>query len=408
MALRSDGRAAPRFLDRTTPPNIVTLVLLSGLSALAMNMFLPSLPQMAVWFDTSYAVMQLSVSLFFAMNAVMQLFLGPLSDRFGRRPVVLGCCIVFLIATVGTLLAPTIEVFLLFRMFQAVIAGGLVLSRAIVLDMVEDGRAASMIGYVTMGMALVPMLAPILGGTLDALFGWQANFVLMFVVGVAIFLLVRADLGETIRQRQPSLAGQFREYPALLSSQRFWGYALYGAAMGGAFFAYIGGGPYVGTVVYGLSPVQVGFYLGAPAVGYTLGNFLSGRFAARAGLVRMIAAGAAVLALGLIGLLAVTLAGLSGPNVFFAFITLVGLGNGLGLPSATVGMMSVRPHLAGTASGLGGAIMLGGGAAMSVVAGLVLTGSKTEVPLVLLMLSSAMICVAATAWVAQRNRQLGL
>jgi DHA1 family bicyclomycin/chloramphenicol resistance-like MFS transporter len=122
----------------------------------------------------------------------------------------------------------------------------------------------------------------------------------------------------------------------------------------------------------------------------------------------MIAAGAAVLALGLIGLLAVTLAGLSGPNVFFAFITLVGLGNGLGLPSATVGMMSVRPHLAGTASGLGGAIMLGGGAAMSVVAGLVLTGSKTEVPLVLLMLSSAMICVAATAWVAQRNRQLGL
>jgi DHA1 family bicyclomycin/chloramphenicol resistance-like MFS transporter len=408
MEHRSDGPAAPRFLDRTTPPNILTLVLLSGLGALAMNIHLPSLPRMAEWFDTSYQMMQLSVSLFFGMNAVMQLLLGPLSDRFGRRPVILGCCVVFLVATAGTLVAPNIETFLACRMFQAVIAGGLVLSRAIVRDMVEDARAASMIGYVTMGMALVPMVAPIFGGFLDEWFGWQSNFVLMFVLGLGIFLLARADIGETIRRRQPSLAAQFREYPALLRSQRFWGYSVFAAAMAGSFFSYVGGSPYVGSVVYGLGPAELGLYLGAPAVGYALGNYLSGRHAARVGLVRMTAAGALVLVGGLTGLLVVTLAGVSGPNVFFGFITLVGLGNGLGLPSATAGMMSVRPHLAGTASGLGGAIMLGGGAAMSVIAGIALEGGDSELPLVLLMLASALVCLASTVWVARRNRQLGL
>ena len=178
-----------RFLDRTTPPHIVTLVLLSGMAALSMNIFLPSLPNMTAWFDTEYRVMQLSVSLYLLVNAVLQVFIGPISDRIGRRPVLLGAMLIFLLATVGTLLATTVEMFLLFRMGQAVVVAGIVLSRAVVRDMVDEARSASMIGYVTMGMALVPMVGPAVGGLLDEAFGWRASFLVLLVCGLGILSL---------------------------------------------------------------------------------------------------------------------------------------------------------------------------------------------------------------------------
>src|SRR3990167_4893187 len=153
-----------RFLDRSTPPKIVTLTLLAGLSALTMNIFLPSLPGMAAWFGVPYALMQLSVALYLALSAVLQIVIGPISDRFGRRKVLLGALVLFLIATVGTLLAQTAPTCLGFRVAQAVSAAGMVLSRAIVRDMVADAEAASMIGYVTMGMSIVPMIGPVIGG----------------------------------------------------------------------------------------------------------------------------------------------------------------------------------------------------------------------------------------------------
>src|SRR6056297_1546757 len=180
------SRPEVRFLDRTTPPHIVTLVLVAGLAAMNMSAFLPSLPHMTEYFATDYAVMQLSVSLYLAITAAVQLFIGPISDRYGRRPVVLVCTAIFTAATVGCLFASTIEVFLVFRMLQAAVAVGLVLSRAIVRDMVPQAEAASMIGYVTMGMALVPMVAPMIGGALDQAFGWHATFVLLAVCGVLL------------------------------------------------------------------------------------------------------------------------------------------------------------------------------------------------------------------------------
>ncbi len=105
-----------RFLDRTTPPHIATLILMAGLSALTMNIFLPSLPGMAAWFDAPYALMQLSVSLYLGLSAVLQILIGPISDRFGRRRTMIGALLLFLLATLGTLLAPTVESFLIFRM----------------------------------------------------------------------------------------------------------------------------------------------------------------------------------------------------------------------------------------------------------------------------------------------------
>ncbi|NUB43970.1 multidrug effflux MFS transporter [Fertoebacter nigrum] len=400
--------APVRFLDRTTPPHIVTLVLLAGLSALTMNIFLPSLPGMAAWFEVPYPLMQLSVALYLGLSAVLQILVGPISDRYGRRSVILWAMGLFLLATIGTLLAPNATVFLAFRMAQAVIAAGMVLSRAVVRDMVPDEQAASMIGYVTMGMSLVPMIGPVIGGVLDDFFGWQANFALLLVLGLLVFALVWADLGETAALNRLGFAAQLRQYPELLTSRRFWGYALCAAFTSGCFFAYLGGAPFVGTEVFGLSSSQVGVYFAAPAVGYAIGNYLSGRFSVRFGINRMVLWGVLVTTVGMALLLGLTLLGLHDPNVFFGMITTVGLGNGLTLPNANAGMLSVRPHLAGTASGLGGAIMIGGGAALAALAGAVLQPGASEMPLIVIMLVSALAAVLAIMAVMRRARDLGL
>jgi MFS transporter, DHA1 family, multidrug resistance protein len=397
----------PRFLDRTTPPKIITLILLAGLAALTMNIFLPSLPGMARYFGVPYGVMQQSVSLYLALSAALQIIIGPISDRFGRRKVLIWSLILFLVATIGTLLAPTATVFLIFRMAQAVIASGMVLSRAVVRDMVADSEAASMIGYVTMGMSLVPMIGPVIGGVLDDAYGWKANFALLLVVGVGVLALVWADLGETATLRRVSLADQIRSYPTLFMSQRFWGYTLAAAFASGCFFAYLGGAPHVGDQVFGLSSTRVGVLFALTAIGYAVGNFLAGRFSVRVGMNRMILIGTLVTSFGLTLLAALTWAGLSGPVVFFGLTVFMGLGNGICLPNANAGMLSVRPDLAGTASGLGGAIMIGGGAALAAVAGVLLGPGATEMPLILLMLASSLASIIAILFVIRRARQIG-
>jgi MFS transporter, DHA1 family, multidrug resistance protein len=397
-----------RFLDRTSPPHISTLILLSGLSALTMNVFLPSLPGMATYFDVPYATMQLSVALYLLLSAVMQVVIGPISDRFGRRNVLLGSLVLFLLATVGTLLAPTATVFLIFRMCQAVIATGMALSRAVVRDMVADAEAASMIGYVTMGMSIVPMIGPVIGGVLDEAFGWQANFALLLVLGLAVLGQTWADLGETATIRKVSLGDQIRQYPTLLKSQRFWGYVLSASFTSGTFYAYLGGAPFVGNQIFGLSSSHIGILFAITAVGYAAGNFVAGRFSVRLGMNRMVLMGALVTTSGL-GLLAVlTVSGLHSAYVFFGLTIAVGIGNGMTLPNANAGMMSIRPELAGTASGLGGAIQMGGGAGLAALAGALLGPGSSELPLVLLMFTSALLSLVAILAVIRRARALGL
>lgn len=396
------------FFNRSTPPHVVTLVIGAGLAAAAMNVYLPSLPNMAAWFDTDYRLMQLSVSLYLAMNAILQLFIGPVSDRFGRRPVMLSAIALFCIATLGTLAAPTAELFLAFRMGQAVIVAGLVLSRAVVRDMVEADQAASMIGYVTMGMALVPMISPLIGGTLDALFGWRANFWLLFILGVAVFVLFWFDQGETAPKRGDSLIATFFDAPELFKSRRFWGYCLTVMFSSGAFFAYLGGAPFVGSVVFGLSPAKLGAFFGAPAVGYMIGNGLAGRYSVRFGLNMMIVTGCVIVVAGMTTSLILFYTGFGTVWVFFGFMTFVGLGNGLTIPNGTSGMLSVRPQLAGTASGLGGAMMIGGGAALSALAGTLLTPETGALPLLWMMWVTTVLGLLAILYVLMRERQLGL
>jgi len=374
---------------------------------MSMNIFLPSLPKMTAYFDTEYRLMQLSVALYLGVSAGLQLLIGPISDKYGRRPVILGSVVIFLVATLGCLLAPSAHVFLGFRMAQAAIVAGIVLSRAVVRDMVPAEESASMIGYVTMGMAVVPMLAPALGGVLDQLFGWKANFEALLLAGIALFLLLWADLGETARPSENSLLAQFREYPELLRSRRFWGYALTTAFASGAFFAYLGGAPYVGSAVFGLSPATLVMYFGLLALGYMAGNFLTGRYATRLGINRMIMIGTLLPTIGLILSILAFLLGATHPLAFFGLMTSVGVGNGMVISNATSGMMSVRPALSGTASGLGGTIMIGGGAALSALAGALLVPGTGVFTLLIIMLCSSAAAVLAMLYVLHVTRIAG-
>lgn len=387
-------------------PHIATLILLAGLSALGMNLHLAALPSMSSHFEVDYRVMQLSVSLYLAGNAVVQIFVGPISDQMGRRPVLLASMALFLVATVGCIFATNVEVFFFFRVAQTVVAATMVLSRAAVRDMYDTNDAASMIGYVTMGMAIVPMIGPAIGGFLDQWMGWTAVFWALFLMGALTLAITYFDFGETAHKSGKTLGAQFAEYPELLCSPRFWGYSLASGLASGSFFAYLGGAPFLGTEIYGLSSAEIGIYLSAPAVGYFVGNFLSGRFSGRVGINRMVLWGCIINGVGVLVSLMIALAGADTFLTFFGFMCFVGLGNGMAIPNGTTGAISVRPHLAGTASGLSGAIMIGAGAALSAYAGFLLKPDSTAVPLLLLMFATAIAGLVAILLVILREKQL--
>lgn len=411
MTTKAPAAAPPRaravWLDRRTPPHVATLVMLSGVPALNMNMMVPSLPSIARDLGAEYGVVALAISAYLGLTAALQVVIGPLSDRYGRRPVVLASFAVFLAATVGCAVAPTIEGLLAFRLMQAAIASGLVLSRAIVRDMVPMEQAASMIGYVTMGMSVAPMIGPMAGGFLDEAFGWRSVFVVTLMVGVLGAVLAWFDLGETNAAPSESFAAQFRGYPGLARSLRFWGYAATATFASGTFFAFLGGAPWVATEVLGMEPAELGFHFGIIAVGYMFGNFLSGRHAARIGLNGMMFWGGVVSVLGPLLAAVFYLAGALTPATFFGSVLFVGIGNGLILPSANAGIVSVRPALAGSASGLGGALTIGGGAAVAATTGALLGPGSGGAPLIWMMLGAALLGLAATLWVMAVARSRG-
>ncbi|WP_238366979.1 multidrug effflux MFS transporter [Mesobacterium pallidum] len=395
------------FLDRSSPPHIGTLIAMASISALATNIYLPSLPSMGAEFQVSSAQMSWTISVFLLSSAFFQIVAGPISDALGRRPVLLGGLTVFLLATIAIPLTTNFWAVLGLRAVQAVVTVCMGLSRAIVRDTVDGEKAASRIAYVTMGMAIVPLVAPIVGGQLDGLLGWRTNFWFLAIVGVGLTVLIWADSGETApKSSDNSLGKQLRDYPELLRSPRFWGYSLACALGSGSFFAFLGGAPFVGSDIYGLSPQTLGWFLGAPAIGYAVGNGLSGRYAVHYGINTMAIAGLTLAIGALLVELVIGLSGQASPYTFFGLVILVGLGNGLIIPNATAGYLAVRPKQAGAASGLGGAIMIGGGAALSFLAGLILGPETGETPLVLLMLTSLICGLIAMFIVIRRQRRI--
>ena len=383
-----------------------TLICLAAIGALALNMHLPSLPAMADTFNVSYSATTLSITLFLAMNAIFQIFVGPLSDRYGRRPVVLGSLSIFCLRSVGCILATNFEAFLFCRVLQAVVVAGLVISRAAVRDSYSQDQAASVLGYIAMGFSVLPLVGPAFGGMLEVKFSWIASFWVLLGVGIFIFILTYFDMGETNRHKTNSMIEQFRSYPELLKARRFWGYSLTAGFSAGAYYAYLGGAAYVGRELFALSPDTLGFYIGVPTLGYIIGNGLSGRFSRSFGVDKMAFIGAIVTAFAMTLCLCLFLFTNPIPISFFGCVCIMGLGNGMVIPNANAGMMSVRPHLAGSASGIGGTINTGGGAIIATVTAAVLTLGSGALPLIFIMLGSCLMTILTIFYVIKRTKKL--
>lgn len=382
-----------------TPPHLITLILATGLSVLSLNMFLPSLARIAGDLQADYGLVNLSIAGYLAVSAVLQIIMGPLSDRFGRRPVLLIGMAVFALASVGCALAENIWVFLGFRMLQGAVIAGQVLSRAVIRDLYPPNAAASKLGYVSMAMALAPMLGPMLGGALDMLFGWRSAFVLYTVLGAVMFALLWVDLGETNRSKSASFAQQMRDYPQLFRSRRFWGYSLCAAFSVGGFFSFITGAPLVAAAWFDLSPAMLGLGIGIITGGFMVGNFVTGRIAPHTRLITMVIAGRISASLGPLAGLLLFVSGQGNLWVFFGAAILVGFGNGLTLANANAGVMSVRPQLAGSASGLSGAMTVALGAVLTSATGALVSAQNAPFVVLGMMLGTGVLGLASAFYV---------
>ena len=378
-----------------SPPKLSTLVLLTALSVLSLNMFLPSLPNIAKDLEADYALASLSIAGYLATTAVLQLVMGPVSDRFGRRPVLLAGLAIFVLASLGCALASDIWTFLAFRILQGAIISGAALSRAVIRDMMPPREAASLMGYVGMAMAVAPMLGPLLGGALDELFGWRANFFAFLTMGLAILGLCWIDLGETNTSPSETFMKQLRSYPELFRSQRFWGYALCMMFSTAAFYSFLAGAPLLAAALFGMSPAALGFCLGTITAGFAIGSYLSGRYARRYSLATMMIAGRLVACAGLLLGLALFLAGFVHPLSLFGATIFVGVGNGLTIPGSNAGALSVRPQLAGSAAGLSGALTVAAGAVLTSVTGAVIDAANGAYVLLGLMLLNTVLALLA-------------
>ncbi|WP_341760640.1 multidrug effflux MFS transporter [Candidatus Endowatersipora endosymbiont of Watersipora subatra] len=397
---------SPRYFDRLTPPHVTTLILITAASAIPMNIFLASLPEMALYYQQPYSMMQLTLTGYMALMGLLQLIIGPLSDRIGRRPVLLWALVLFVIASVGVSLATNFKLFMVFRCLQAFIVSGFVISRAAIRDIVSREKATSMLGYVAMGMAMAPMIAPVLGGILTDAFGWQSNFQTLAIVGFFTLVIVYFDQGETNIRRSKSFTDQFQAYPELMKSSRFWGYCFTLVFAVGTFFTYLGGAPYVGDQFFSLSASQMGIYLSITPLGYMIGSGISGCFASHISLYKMIITGCLISLIGMSVTLFIPWIGITHPIGFYGFTFSIGIGNGLIIPSATTGLLDVKPELSGSASGLGGSFMTLGGALLSTLSGFLLTKSSGIYPLIYCIVSVSFMSFVAALCTVRIERKM--
>jgi DHA1 family bicyclomycin/chloramphenicol resistance-like MFS transporter len=316
---------------------------------------------------------------------------GPLSDRFGRRPVVVAGLALATIASTAAIFAASITSLIVARVAQSLGAStGQTIGRAIIRDLYDREHAASMIGLVTSAVVFMPMLAPLIGGILDTLFGWKAIFVFAAGLSLAVFVWAALALPET---RKFSVAAGEPGYSrgdlaALSASPRFFGYALCAGLGSAPFFSFLGAAPHVVVSMLGHSSAEYGIWFFVPSIGFMSGNFAVSRLAGRFSIDVLIWWGIAFTVVGcLLSLLAyIALPGWEMAAMFLPQI-IVGVGNGLLLPTSVAGAVSIRPQVAGTASGLTGFIQMAIGAAAAQLGGYVVAQATDAMPMLLLMLA---------------------
>ncbi|MBO9099925.1 MULTISPECIES: MFS transporter [unclassified Rhizobium] len=357
-----------------TPP-LLPLILLTALSVVPVNMILPSLPHIAAEFHASSAVVSLSVAGYAVVTALIEIVSGAISDRYGRRPVALTAIVVFISASIGCAVSTDIVAFMIFRALQASIAACFSIALVIIKETSGGHATASRFGYLAMGWALAPMLAPVVGGSLDAAFGWRAIFITLATAGTAVLILSLVTLPETAdrARRSHSSAGA---YLRLIRSSAFWCYALCMAASMGTLYLFLAGAPVALGPLLGGSTAKLGLSMGIVPAGFMLGSLLAGRYASRMSLGTVLVTARTLTCTGL--LLGLGHALMDAGNAFALFgpCMFIGIGNGLTMPAANSGVLSAHPDHAGTAAGLAAALSIGGGALIVSLGGPFIAGAS--------------------------------
>ena len=351
----------------------VLVVALTSLGPLSTDFYLPALPAIARALDTDSAGVQLTLSVYLLGFGAGQLLVGPLSDRFGRRPVMLWGMLVFVLASVVCALADSITTLVVARLLQAFGAcAGPVLGRAVVRDVYGPAESARMLSHVSTATALAPLLAPLFGGWLTALWGWRATFVALTLYALVLILAVWRLLQETNRHPDAHAmrpARMWANYRTLLADPVYRSALLIGCGAFAALFAFISGSPFVFIEHFGMSPQQMGLAFGLNVTGFMLGTTLSARLSRRIGAARLIHHGVWLgAACGLV------LAGLAlmGPQHAAAvMVPMWGVTAAIGLilPNATALGLAGYPKMAGAAASLMGFVQMGLGAGAGMLVG---------------------------------------
>lgn len=378
----------------TAPPwrLLALLMAMTATGPARLNIVVPALPTLARQLATDAGTVQLTLSLYLLSLATAQLFLGPLSDKFGRRPVVIAGLTINVVASVAAIAATSIEMLIFARTVQAIgAASGIVMGRAIIRDLYERDRAAAMIGLVTTAMVIAPMVSPLVGGILDTAFGWEAIFLAIALMSCVVLVWALVVLPET---RPGGIAEEpgmlWREWRALFGRAKFHGYVWVGALGSAPFFTFLGGGPHIVVTMMGRTSAEYGLWFAVTSLGYMCGNFTASRLSQRFGVDAMIVAGTIVEIVGAcITTLLIATAWELGPAVIFLPQFIISFGNGLLLPNAIAGAVSVRPQAAGAASGITGFVQMALGAAATQAVSMIIASATTALPMAWMMVAWA-------------------
>jgi DHA1 family bicyclomycin/chloramphenicol resistance-like MFS transporter len=341
-------------------PSLVLLSAVTSLAFCALHIVVPALPLLVLAFDDSAARVQLVLTLYLAGIAAGQLVYGPISDRFGRRPVLLAGLAVFLAGTVLCGLAGSLAVLILGRVLEACGAcAGIVLARAIIRDVYEREAAARGLALVMMVMSFAPAISPAVGAYLAEWLDWRAIFLLLGMAGAIVLAATAARLPETNRHRvRLDLSGMAGSYAVLLRSPAFIGFALCSAFTSASWFTFIASAPYLISQALGEPPSTYGLMILLPMAGYLLGNATAARFAFRLGSLHLMILGRGLaFAAGILMALWCASIGL-GLWAMFVPMALASIGDGLSQPATMAAGLSTFPRIAGTASGLMGFLQM--------------------------------------------------
>ncbi|NMG75333.1 multidrug effflux MFS transporter [Aromatoleum diolicum] len=388
-----------------TAPTLALAVLITALVALgplSTDFYLPALPAITAALGTDVANTQLTLSVFLIGFAVGQLAYGPLSDRYGRRPVLLFGMVVYALASVACVFAASIETLIAARFLQALGAcAGPVLGRAIVRDVYGPHDSARMLSYIGTAMGLAPLVGPVLGGWLTVWFGWRATFVFLSVYSVLLTLTVWRRLDETNHHRDATAARTGKllgNFATLLRDRRYRGLLTCNALAYAGLFAFISASPFVFIGMFGFTPQGMGLAFGVMVSGYMIGATASGRLSRRLGPERLIRIGTALGAVAGTAMLGLALAGVHHPLAVMIPMWFSACAIGLVMPNAAALGMAPYPQMAGAAASLMGFSQMGLAALAGIFVGHTL--ADTVVPMALVIAVGALASLASYwAWV---------